>query len=208
MPIVALGCYAAFVLVALVGRSLLARARTGDWGIRIAMATTPGARVAHALFVGGGLGIALGPALDLVGIGGGWSTRVSSPPDGTFGSPTVGIALAALGTAGTVWSQLVMGASWRIGVDPDERTALVARGPFRLVRNPIFTSMLLAAAGLVVLAPSVVGVVALAMLLAGLELQVRGVEEPYLVAAHGSAYLGYAARTGRFLPGVGLLKAR
>ena len=37
----------------------------------------------------------------------------------------------------------------------------------------------------------------------GLELQVRAVEEPYLLRTHGDAYRAYAARVGRFLPGVG-----
>jgi protein-S-isoprenylcysteine O-methyltransferase Ste14 len=36
-----------------------------------------------------------------------------------------------------------MGASWRIGVDPSERTDLVTGGAFALVRNPIFSAMLL-----------------------------------------------------------------
>jgi len=36
--------------------------------------------------------------------------------------------------------------------------------------------------------------------------QVR-LEERHLVALHGDAYLRYASRTGRFLPGVGRLAA-
>jgi protein-S-isoprenylcysteine O-methyltransferase Ste14 len=42
-------------------------------------------------------------------------------------------------------------------------------------------------------------------LLAALEIQVRGVEEPYLLRTHGEAYRRYAAATGRFLPGIGRL---
>lgn len=38
--------------------------------------------------------------------------------------------------------------SWRIGVDVTERTALVTSGPFGVVRNPIFTSMLITSLGL------------------------------------------------------------
>lgn len=36
-------------------------------------------------------------------------------------------------------------------------------------------------------------------------MQVRLVEEPYLLRAHGHDHRAYAARTGRFLPGVGRL---
>ncbi len=41
-----------------------------------------------------------------------------------------------------------------------------------------------------------------------MQVQVRAIEEPYLVRTHGAAYTGYAARTGRFLPGIGRLTDR
>jgi protein-S-isoprenylcysteine O-methyltransferase Ste14 len=43
----------------------------------------------------------------------------------------------------------------------------------------------------------------LAAFLTAMEIQVRFVEEPYLERVHGDAYRRYAARTGRFLPGIG-----
>jgi protein-S-isoprenylcysteine O-methyltransferase Ste14 len=100
-----------------------------------------------------------------------------------------------------------MGASWRIGVDPGERTALVTQGIFGRVRNPIFSAMLLAAVGLVLLVPNVLSAVALVLLIVGLELQVRLVEEPYLTQVHGEPYRRYLASAGRFVPGVGLRRA-
>ena len=41
----------------------------------------------------------------------------------------------------TVLAQLQMGASWRVGID-DRPTELVTGGLFRVVRNPIFTALL------------------------------------------------------------------
>jgi protein-S-isoprenylcysteine O-methyltransferase Ste14 len=95
-----------------------------------------------------------------------------------------------------------------VGVDPSERTVLRSDGPFRWVRNPIFSWMILAASGLALLVPNAASLVGLAALVVGIELQVRLVEEPYLLRTHGAAYAGYAARTGRFLPGVGRLSPR
>jgi protein-S-isoprenylcysteine O-methyltransferase Ste14 len=46
---------------------------------------------------------------------------------------------------------------------------------------------------------------AVAVLLVSIQVQVRAVEEPYLLRVHGPAYADYAARVGRFLPGVGRL---
>src|SRR4030095_13965277 len=58
-----------------------------------------------------------------------------------------GILLYLVGVAGTLWAQFAMGDSWRIGVDTGARTNLVAAGPFRWVRNPIFTAMSVATVG-------------------------------------------------------------
>lgn len=98
-----------------------------------------------------------------------------------------------------------MGDSWRVGVDPVERTTLVTDGPFQLVRNPIFTAMLTTAAGLALMAPNGLALGGAVGLLLGLELQVRLVEEPYLMRVHGDSYQRYASRVGRFVPRAGCL---
>lgn len=119
-----------------------------------------------------------------------------------------GLILALGGIGTTFYAQVAMGASWRIGVDPEEKTALVTTGPFALVRNPIFAAMLPTALGLALLVPSWVALLGLAGLVVALELQVRVVEEPYLLQVHGGAYAAYAAQVGRFLPGAGRLPER
>jgi protein-S-isoprenylcysteine O-methyltransferase Ste14 len=118
-----------------------------------------------------------------------------------------GLVLALAGFAATLAAQTGMGASWRIGVDPAERTALVTDGVFAHVRNPIFTAMAAALAGVVLTVPTWVSVLALVALVVAVQLQVRAVEEPYLRSVHGPAYADYAARAGRFLPGIGRLTA-
>jgi protein-S-isoprenylcysteine O-methyltransferase Ste14 len=96
-----------------------------------------------------------------------------------------------------------MGASWRVGVDAAERTELVTGGLFARVRNPVFTAMTFTAAGLALMVPTVIPALALMVLVVAIELQVRVVEEPYLSVVHGRAYDAYAARAGRFVPGIG-----
>jgi protein-S-isoprenylcysteine O-methyltransferase Ste14 len=118
----------------------------------------------------------------------------------------VGAALAVAGLVATLAAQVAMGTSWRIGVDPGERTALVTSGPFALVRNPVFAAMLPTSLGLVALVPNLAAVVGLIALAVALEVQTRAVEEPYLLATHGDAYRAYAERVGRFFPGVGRLR--
>jgi len=83
------------------------------------------------------------------------------------------------------------------------RTALVTRGPYRAVRNPIFTFMVMALAGMALLVPNALTLLALVALVLAVELQVKVVEEPYLDRTHGEAYRRYRAGTWRFVPFVG-----
>jgi protein-S-isoprenylcysteine O-methyltransferase Ste14 len=122
----------------------------------------------------------------------------------TTWAAAAGIALGVGGVALTLVAQLAMGDSWRIGVDPATRTDLVTDGVFGAVRNPIFTAMIVATLGLVLLVPNPVSAAALLVLVAALEVQVRLVEEPYLRDVHGPAYDAYLVSAGRFIPGVGL----
>jgi len=117
----------------------------------------------------------------------------------------LGVAVAVLGVLVTVWAQFAMGDSWRIGVDDNERTDLVTTGPFRWVRNPIYTSMVVFAVGIALVVPNRAAFVTVAAVAAALEYHVRAVEEPYLERTHGGAYRRYASHAGRFLPGVGRL---
>ncbi|CRZ14303.1 methyltransferase family protein [Mycolicibacterium neworleansense] len=115
----------------------------------------------------------------------------------------LGTVLAVTGIAATLYAQLDMGESWRIGVDPGETTALVRHGVFGTVRNPIFTAMVVFAGGITVMTPNPIALSAFIVLWATIELQVRAVEEPYLRRTHGEAYGDYCATVGRFVPGIG-----
>jgi protein-S-isoprenylcysteine O-methyltransferase Ste14 len=53
--------------------------------------------------------------------------------------------------------------------------------------------------------PNVIAVGGLVALVVAIELQVRGVEEPYLRRMHGMAHDRYAEHVGRFLPQIGRL---
>jgi protein-S-isoprenylcysteine O-methyltransferase Ste14 len=119
------------------------------------------------------------------------------------GVHAIGIALAAIGGLAVFGAQLGMGESWRIGVSDEERTDLITGGWFALCRNPIYTSMIVGWTGLALIVPTWLGFAAAVVVAAGLELQVRFVEEPYLVRTHGDEYRAYARRVGRFLPGIG-----
>ena len=69
---------------------------------------------------------------------------------------TTGIVIAVIGIVATVYAQVDMGDSWRIGVDPSETTTLVRTGAFGWVRNPIFTAMITFGFGIALVTPNLV----------------------------------------------------
>jgi protein-S-isoprenylcysteine O-methyltransferase Ste14 len=201
MPLLALTGYAVFLALAFGLRAVLHYRRTGTTGF-IGLGGRPGSIewCAGVLFAVALVGGAAAPLGQLAG----WLEPWDGDRIGALHA--IGAILAAVGIGGTLWAQLAMGDSWRVGVDPDARTDLVARGPFRWVRNPIYSWMTLASAGLVLVSPNALAVTSLMALLVALEIQVRAVEEPYLERTHGDAYRRYAASTGRFVPGIGRLE--
>jgi protein-S-isoprenylcysteine O-methyltransferase Ste14 len=181
-------------LVAAVGlRSWTQWRRSGDIGWRLGRPHSVAAALARGLLTAG-----------VVLIGAAVVTPVTRAP----GAVAAGLALAAAALAVVLVAQLQMGSSWRIGVDPAERTALVTNGIYRFVRNPIYAGMAAFAAGQALALSGPWPVVATGALVGGAEVQARLVEEPYLAAVHGTAYRTWAAGAGRFVPGVGRLRHR
>jgi protein-S-isoprenylcysteine O-methyltransferase Ste14 len=187
----ALGLQAAYVGLAFGWRSWLQYRATGDTGFRVTASAPPAARLASALIVGGAAAGWAGTA----------RARTSSSPGSPIG--LLGLAGMATALAGTYRAQLDMGRSWRVGVDTAERTDLVTGGMFRYVRNPIFSFMALFATANALAVPNAATATGAVLLVAGVNVQTRLVEEPYLQEAHGQAYSDYVEKTGRFLPRAG-----
>lgn len=200
MEWVALAFFVLYVLVGFGVRTAVQIRRTGDSGFRGlsgslgSVAWWAGVLFATALVAG-----ILAPVAGLLGL------PVISALEHS-GVRAAGVVLATVGILGTTITQLDMGDNWRIGVDQDERTELVTSGSFAMVRNPIFTAMLVTGAGIALVVPNGIALAGWALLLLAIELQVRVVEEPYLRRHHGESYKSYVARVGRFLPGLGLTK--
>jgi protein-S-isoprenylcysteine O-methyltransferase Ste14 len=198
MPIVALGLFALFAVLGFGWRSWEQRRRTGSTGFH-GISGRPGS---VEWFAGVGFIVSMGvavfaPALQMLGV-------VS--PVGFLHATWIqiaGIVIAAIGVAATVYAQLDMGDSWRIGVDKTETTTLVRTGVFGWVRNPIFTAMMIFGLGFALITPNLVALIGFVLLVVTIEMQVRVVEEPHLLATHGNAYRDYLAGVGRFIPGVG-----
>lgn len=106
------------------------------------------------------------------------------------------LLIASLGWV--VLAQVQMGASWRIGIDSARKTDLVAKGLFRISRNPIFLGMLVQLLGLFLLHPDAVTLLVLVCGYVLISVQVR-LEEAHLLGLHGQTYRDYSAQVRRWL---------
>lgn len=197
IEVTALVLYFVWFVLAFGLRSFVQLRRTGDTGFRGLSARVGSVEWCAAILfiVALAAGVAA-PVLELAGM-----NPVAQLDSGWL--RWTGVAVASVGVIATLGAQLSMGDSWRIGVDETERTELVTTGAFGMVRNPIFSAMLITAFGLTLAVPNVVALAGFAVLVLGLELQVRSVEEPYLLRVHGQPHVDYSRRAGRFAPRLG-----
>lgn len=103
------------------------------------------------------------------------------------------------GTALTFYCWKKMGTSWRIGIDPREKTQLIVTGPYQYVLHPIYSlSIILGITTFLTLpTPPMLIIVVLHILMLNLEARR---EEKYLIKTHGTSYLKYQENRGRFIP--------
>jgi protein-S-isoprenylcysteine O-methyltransferase Ste14 len=131
------------------------------------------------------------------------------PPGGPLDLPgrgpattVVGVALMAAGLALRLWAVVVLGRSFRTTVEIDPGQEVVARGPYRLVRHPAYSGVVLLVLGLGVGAGTWVSLVlCVALPTAALHRRIT-VEETALAGALGEPYRAYSRRTRRLVPGL------
>lgn len=111
----------------------------------------------------------------------------------------IGAVIAIITTALTFVCWHKMGRSWRIGIDPNEKTELIITGPYRYVLHPIYSLSLLLAFGTLLTVPSLLMLVTV-IIHSSLLCYEAIREEHYLVLQHGEQYLNYKKTVGRFIP--------
>lgn len=104
--------------------------------------------------------------------------------------------LAGLGVA--VWARLHLGTNWGTPMSQRAEPDLITTGPYRHVRHPIYSGLILAFVG-TSLAESLIGL-AVTALLAAYFYWSATVEERNLTTAFPTAYPAYQARTKKLIP--------
>ncbi len=111
----------------------------------------------------------------------------------------VGLSFLYLGFACMFWARFTLGRNWSGRVTLKEDHELVNRGPYRFVRHPIYTGLILAIVGTAVVRANVVWLLVAAALTWGIVIKAR-LEESYMLENFGVRYQEYRARTGFLVP--------
>ncbi len=128
---------------------------------------------------------------------GGWlATRIIPRQDGYV---LGGAILTISGMLFTLWARLILGSNWSGSVTIKENHELVRRGPYQIVRHPIYTGLLLGLLGTAFIYGAVRGFVGL--LVCGVALWIKSqTEEQYMVQQFGEQYAQYRREVRALIP--------
>jgi protein-S-isoprenylcysteine O-methyltransferase Ste14 len=113
-----------------------------------------------------------------------------------------GLTVMWLGLAIRVWAIAALGRAFRTTVEVDPEQAVVSAGPYRWVRHPSYSGLLLIVAGCGLASGSPLALAVCAVLPPAALLRRIHVEEAEMVRVLGDRYRAYQMQTKRLIPGV------
>src|ERR1700757_2703904 len=111
----------------------------------------------------------------------------------------LGVAITASGLGFAVWARAYLAGNWSSSVTVKVGHELVRTGPYRWVRHPIYSGIILAMFGTAIEHRQVRGLIAVVLLYAGFKIKSR-IEEQAMAATFGSEYADYMNSTGAIGP--------
>ena len=121
---------------------------------------------------------------------------------GSTGLTVAGLLVMWVGLAVRIWAIVVLGQSFRMTVEVDSGQKVVDSGPYRWVRHPSYTGIVILMAGLGLAYGNWAALAVLLVLPTGALIYRILVEETVLTEVMGPAYTAYAAHTKRLVPGL------
>jgi len=116
----------------------------------------------------------------------------------TVATGVLGDFLVLVGLFLAIWARVTLGGNWSARVTLKENHELIQRGPYRVVRHPIYSGLLLMIIGTAVLAGQVGGFIALVICFCGFWVKLR--QEEALLSKHLPGYSEYMQRTKALVP--------
>ncbi len=110
-----------------------------------------------------------------------------------------GMALTLAGLGLSIWARAILGGNWSSAVEIKQDHALIERGPYALLRHPIYTGLVLAFLGSGIASGEWRGLVAPLVAAFGFWIKLSR-EERFLTEQFGPAFQTYRVRTFALIP--------
>lgn len=113
-----------------------------------------------------------------------------------------GIGLMMIGLGLRAWAVAALGKYFRTTIELDKGQKVIQSGPYRLIRHPSYTGLILTCIGLGIALQNIVSFAIVAALPTVALLHRIEAEEKALAAGLGAAYASYQERTKKLIPGI------
>ena len=117
----------------------------------------------------------------------------------TFTLYWVGVAILVVGLGFSIAARRYLGTNWSGTVTLKHGHELIRSGPYRFVRHPIYTGILLGFVGSAIAIDEIRGVLAVGLVIVAFLVKIR-LEERWMIEIFGDAYHRYRAEVRALLP--------
>lgn len=111
----------------------------------------------------------------------------------------IAVLLAITGLAFALWARVTLGRNWSGTITFKEKHELIVRGPYRIVRHPIYTALLTMFLGTAILIGRIGGVLGLVFIFVSFWIKLRR-EEELMLQQFPDQYADYQRRVKRIVP--------
>jgi protein-S-isoprenylcysteine O-methyltransferase Ste14 len=109
------------------------------------------------------------------------------------------VLITAAGIGFAIWARVYIGGNWSSAVTVKVGHQLIQTGPYRWVRHPIYSGMILGLLGTAMARRELGGLVAVALFYIGFKIK-SIIEEQVMVGTFGAQYDEYRRSTGAIIP--------
>ena len=110
-----------------------------------------------------------------------------------------GVVLCVAGLAFCIWARFTLGRNWSGVVTFKGGHELITRGPYAIVRHPIYTGLLTMFIGTVIVVGHIAGIIAMPLVFVSLWIKLR-YEEKLMLEKFPAEYEAYSRRVKRLIP--------
>jgi protein-S-isoprenylcysteine O-methyltransferase Ste14 len=127
----------------------------------------------------------------------GWRAQSFVPSTDLIG--VTGLLLVIVGITFSIWARLQLGGNWSASVTVKQGHTLIRRGPYTIVRHPIYAGLLISVFGVALIVGEIRGLLGVGVLFLSFWLKSR-VEEQFMLEQFGADYRSYQQRVKALIP--------